>query len=205
MGKKQEIKFKKERRPFIFIVCEGRNKTEKTYFTHFKDRNAPFVLHIIDCEDTDIISMAKKANNLFAEKQLDSTLGDKVFCLVDLDLDRCKFEKYLHARERYKKVMIIPSNPCFETWLMFYFTKNPKVVSSSQKAKVEMKKFIADYTESTDVIRVAKLGMSNHVAAINNAEIKNEKYSDDILLIDKNPYTEMATLIMELVSYRKDE
>lgn len=56
----QRAKYKRDRKPLIFIVCEGRNKTERTYFGHFNTRKAPFNLHIENSEATDIASMAKK-------------------------------------------------------------------------------------------------------------------------------------------------
>ena len=121
----QRAKYKRDRKPLIFIVCEGRNKTERTYFGHFNTRKAPFNLHIENSEATDIASMAKKAADIFIENQLDPELGDKVYCLVDLDLEQCKYEKYAKAKKKYKNIEIIPSNPCFEIWLII-LQKRPK-------------------------------------------------------------------------------
>ena len=204
MSGRTKEEYKRKRKPSVFIVCEGRNKTEKTYFNHFNERNAPFTLHIKDCESTDIVSMAKKATSIFIDNQLDLDIGDKVYCLVDLDLEQNKYNKYLRARDTYKKIIIIPSNPCFETWLQYYFTKNPKVVSSSQKAKEEMARLLSGYTESTDVVKEKNLGINEHIQAINNSEVKNSHYSEGLKLIDKNPYTEIATVVMELISYKKE-
>lgn len=206
MTKKTQDVYKKQRKPYVFIVCEGRNKTEITYFDHFKERSAPFNLHCIKCESTDILSMAKKANSLFLDKSLDLdlNLGDRVFCLVDLDLDQKKHEVYITAKNRYKRINIIPSNPCFEVWLQYYFKKYPKVVCSSQKAKDEMAKYLPGYTESMDVVAEAHLGMNDHVKAIQNSEMRNSYYSDEQSLIEKNPYTEVATVVTLLISYRKE-
>ena len=206
MAKKTKDIYKKQRKPYVFIVCEGRNKTEITYFDHFKERSAPFNLHCIKCESTDILSMAKKANSLFLDKSLDLdlNLGDRVFCLVDLDLDQKKHEVYITAKNRYKRINIIPSNPCFEVWLQYYFKKFPKVVCSSQKVKEEMAKILLGYTESMDVIAEANIDLSNHVQAIQNSELRNSYYSDDQSLIERNPYTEVATVVALLINYRKD-
>lgn len=204
MAKRTKDKFKKERNPLIYIVCEGRNKTERTYFNHFKDRNAPFVLYVEDCEDTDIEHMAKKANNIFVKNDMDINLGDKVYCMVDLDLEQYKYDKFIKARTKYKNIEIIPSNPCFEIWLLYYFTKHPKVLSSSQKVKAELRNYVPGYTESTDVINVANLGMKEHVVAINNSETKNSHYDDELKAIDRNPYTEVANVITQLIQHRRD-
>ncbi len=202
MARKGKEEYKRERKPLIYIVCEGRNQTERTYFNHFKDRYAPYNLYIENSEATDISSMAKKANAIFADKQLDAALGDKVYCLVDLDLDNDKYDKYVKAKKRYKNIELIPSNPCFEIWLMYYFTKNPRVIGSSQKVKDAMAKYIPGYTESMDVVAVANL-LDKHLIAINNAEAKNSNFDEDMKEIDKNPYTEVPTVVTELLSRKE--
>lgn len=199
MARKGKEEYKRKRKPLIYIVCEGQNQTERKYFNHFKDRYAPYNLFVENGGSTDILNMAKKANAIFADKQLDAALGDKVYCLVDLDLDKDKYDKYVKAKNRYKNIELIPSNPCFEIWLMYYFTKNPRVLRSSQKVKDAMAKYIPGYTESMDVIAVANL-LDKHLIAINNAEAKNSNFDEDMKEIDKNPYTEVATVVTELLS-----
>lgn len=199
MARKGKEEYKRKRKPLIYIVCEGQNQTERKYFNHFKDRYAPYNLFVENGGSTDILSMAKKANAIFADKQLDAALGDKVYCLVDWDLDNDKYDKYVEAKKRYKNIELIPSNPCFEIWLMFYFTKNPRVLRSSQKVKDEMAKYIAGYTESMDVVAVANL-LDKHLIAINNAEAKNSNFDEDMKEVDKNPYTAVSTVVTELLS-----
>lgn len=202
MARKEKEEYKRKRKPLIYIVCEGQNQTERKYFNHFKDRYAPYNLFVENGGSTDILNMAKKANAIFADKQLDAALGDKVYCLVDLDLDKDKYDKYVKAKNRYKNIELIPSNPCFEIWLMYYFTKNPRVLRSSQKVKDAMAKYIPGYTESMDVIAVANL-LDKHLIAINNAEAKNSNFDEDMKEIDKNPYTEVATVVTELLSRKE--
>ncbi len=50
-----------------------------------------------------------------------------------------------------------------------------------------------------DVVEEARLGMNNHIQAI-----QNSYYSDEQSLIEKNPYTEVATVVTLLISYRKE-
>lgn len=202
MARKGKEEYKRKRKPLIYIVCEGQNQTERKYFNHFKDRYAPYNLFVENGGSTDILNMAKKANAIFADKQLDAALGDKVYCLVDLDLDKDKYDKYVKAKNRYKNIELIPSNPCFEIWLMYYFTKNPRVIGSSQKVKDAMAKYIPGYTESMDVVAVANL-LDKHLIAINNAEAKNGNFDEDMNEIDKNPYTEVATVVAELLSRKE--
>lgn len=188
----------------LYISFVKRNKTERLYFNHFKDRKAPYNLYIENCEATDIIHIAQKAMKIYKQSQLDLELGDKVYCLIDLDLDQDKYQKYICAKNKYKKIEIIPSNPCFEIWLLYYFTENPKVVSSSQHVKEQMTKFIPDYTESTNVISVASLN-DKHAIAINNSEKKNNCYLNSQSEVERNPYTEVAIVVSELLSRQHNQ
>lgn len=67
-----------------------------------------------------------------------------------------------------------------------------------------MAKILPGYTESMDVIAEANIDLSNHVQAIQNSELRNSYYSDDQSLIERNPYTEVATVVALLINYRKD-
>ena len=79
------------------------------------------------------------------------------------------------------------------------------MVSSSQKVKEETAKLLPGYTESMDVISVAKWGMKEHVQAIQNSEIRNSRYDDALKEVDKNPYTEVAGVVTELIRHKKGD
>mgnify|MGYP003295196117 CR=1 FL=1 len=140
MARRSKEEFKRQRKPSIFIVCEGRNKTERTYFNHFNQRNAPYNLRIWDSESTDIMSMTKRADSLYTEYDLDAKIGDKVYCMVDLDLEQNKYEKYLKAKKLYKNIEIIPSNPC-----NFKLSLNLFKTSSSLSIAIPVPPILASY------------------------------------------------------------
>lgn len=196
MPRSVKREYPKSRKPIILIVCEGRNKTETLFFKHFKTREAPYNLYIQGSEATDIKNMAAKTDRYYKEYQMDKELGDRAFCLVDLDLDKDKLAKYETAVRKYKNIEFIVSNPCFEIWLLYYFTENPKVVNSSQAVKELMGKFVEDYKESIDVIEEKKLH-NQYAVAINHSEKKNSGY-DGVPLIDRNPYTEVQDVVVAL-------
>ena len=205
MARKTKEEFKRKRKPSVFIVCEGRNKTERAYFNHFNERYAPYNLRIVNCGSTDITSMAQMANSIFVENDLDLAIGDRVYCLVDLDLEQHKYDKFIKAKSRYKKIKIIPSNPCFEIWLQYYFVKDPKVVNSSQKAKEELARIFPGYTESMDIVSVANWKNEQHVMAIQNSEKKNIHYDDGMSEVEKNPYTEVADVVCKLLNFSSED
>lgn len=206
MARNTKVKFTKTRNPIIVLICEGRNKTESKFFNHFKTRENPYNLKIIPSEATDPKNMAKKARQAIDEMQLDNKLGDRVFCLVDLDLSPSQLQKVEDEQKKTKKkcqVEFILSNPCFEVWLLFYFVPHPKVEQSSQKVKEQLKKYVPQYSESFDIVKECKLE-EKYAVAINRADLKNMTYSSDNIL-DKNPYTEIPELLDILLSFNNNK
>ena len=198
MVKKQS--YKRQRNPYLLLVCEGRNKTERKYFFHYKVRELPYQLKIRDSEATDVIGMARRAANLYKEYQMDPANGDLAFCLIDLDLCRDKYDAYLKAQQKYPQIRFIVSNPCFEIWLLYHFTENPKAESSSQAVKEQIKKYVPGYNEAMDVYDQCDLE-DKYAVAINRSEKKNAFYEEDKILVERNPYTEVQDLILILKNY----
>ena len=196
MAKKQS--YKRQRSPILLLVCEGRNKTERKYFSHYKVRELPYRLEIMNSEATDVLGMARRAANLYKKYQMDPAIGDLAFCLIDLDLRRDKYDAYLKAKQKYPQVRFIVSNPCFEIWLLYYFTENPKAESSSQAVKEQMKKYVPGYNEAMDVYDQCDLA-DKYAVAINRSEKKNKLYSEESALVERNPYTNVQDLVMLLL------
>ena len=64
--------YKRQRSPIILIVCEGRNKTERIYFSHYQTRDSSYRLLIKDSEATDVMGMAKRTSYLLKTGRLKS-------------------------------------------------------------------------------------------------------------------------------------
>lgn len=201
---RRKDKAKRQRKPLYVFVCEGRNETEKLYFSHFNRRENPYVLKCFGSEATDIGNMVRKAMRLYGEYEMDPALGDKMFCVIDMDLNEEKYEKYKLLKTKHKNVVIVVSNPCFETWLSYYFTESPKVVNSSQKAKDELKYLVPGYSENMDIVKECDLE-SKHGVAINRSEKKNRRYNPDSRIIDRNPYSEVQDPVTALLAPFADE
>ena len=186
--------YKRKRNPILLLVLEGRNKTERKYFSHYQVRECNYKLVIKDSGATDVMGMARRATNLYKEYQMDAALGDRAFCLIDMDLREDKYNAYLKAQQTYHNITLIVSNPCFEVWLLYHFTENPRAESSSQAVKEQMKKYVPEYNESMDVYAQYDL-KEKYMVAINRSEKKNALYEEKRTLVDRNPYTEVQKLI----------
>lgn len=200
MARKTKEVYNRVRKPVIYLVCEGRNKTERLYFNHFIVRESNYTLKIVNSEATDILSLGKKGQNIWKKNQLDKRLGDMVFCLFDIDLDKNKIEQLKTAQKRYNNLDFIASNPCFEAWLLFYFTEHPNRVSSSKEEKEQMRRYIPNYTESFDVLAMPNL--PEHTVVADRARKSNE-LQKDIPLVDRNPYTEVSTVVLVLIALQQ--
>lgn len=195
-NKKDTREYSKRRKPVYALILEGRNKTEKLYFGNFNTRNAPYILKLISAEDTDPLRMAKKADEIWKKNGMQTEDDEKVFCLVDLDLSKTKYEQVEKAKKKYPNVQFVLSNPCFEIWLLYYFTEYPAVVSSSQKVKDELRKFVPNYNENMDIVAECQL-QDYYAVAINRAE-KRQRHQDAESIVDRNPYTEVHELVAML-------
>ncbi|MDE7165139.1 MAG: RloB family protein [Clostridiales bacterium] len=203
MGRIKEYKRKagiEVARPVYAIICEGRNQTESKYLDHFKTRKGISV-KVVKCEDTDPVAMVDKANAVIESEGL--LVGeDKVFCLVDLDNDEQRKNKIDELKKHNRHINFIISNPSFEVWFLFHFLDNPPRLSNGQAAKRELRKYIANYTESYDVYSREAAIRNNLDVAISrsrskkNVQNQNEHWIDDGSY--PNPYTEVDTLMEEL-------
>lgn len=195
-SRKDAREYSKRRKPVYALILEGRNKTEKMYFGHFISRNAPYILKLISAEDTDPLGMAKKADETRRKFEMRPENGDKAFCLIDVDLSHVRMNQIESAKKKYQNISFVLSNPCFEIWLLYYFTEYPAVVGSSQKVKDELKRFVPNYTENMDMIAEYKL-QDYYAVAINRAE-KRQANQDTESIVDRNPYTEVPELVVML-------
>ena len=68
-----------------------------------------------------------------------------------------------------------------------------------------MVKICPGYTESMDVVAEKKFVMKDHVIAIQRSVVKNSHYEESLKEVSKNPYTEVAEVITELIRYKEGD
>lgn len=102
----QKRKFLRNRKPLIYLLFEGRNETEYLYFSHFLLRENKFVLKLVRCEVTDIKRIYNKGINIAKDNDLDNKLGDRVICVVDIDLNPSKYNLVNLFRNKKSKFHI---------------------------------------------------------------------------------------------------
>lgn len=190
-------------------MCEGKNQSELKYFNHFVKRDNPYNFKIISCIATDPLNMAKKAKGIIIDNQLDFSLGDRIFCLVDVDLSQNQMNKIELAQKKYFnkrcKIEFILSNPCFEIWLLYHFTDYPNVENSSQHVKRQLKKYVKNYKENMDIIQEYNFNEQDLLRVLTKVDEKNQTYSKDVSIIHRNPYTEIGKLVRLLLTLKNNQ
>lgn len=174
--RKERNSFRRARRPIIFLVAEGKNKTETLYLRDFgQDVNR--IIKFAPGNHTDPVNMVNELKSYLAENDFSQDLGDKAYCLIDADVNPAKNEQIAKAEELAKKagIEIILSVPCFEIWFLRHFIFSTKQYTSSAEVVTELQKYIQGYGKSTsDVYEKTKALTST---AHENA-VRLEKYCE---------------------------
>lgn len=194
----------------FLIVCEGQ-KTEPYYFDDLRARQRLRTLRIVPSTyGSSPVSVIRCATDLYNEdskRGLDSY--DKVFCVIDRD-SHSEYNLALKLIDELKSkgepFFAIPSNPCFEYWLLLHFRYTRQSFHASSKKSIceavihELKKqtgfskYVKGergiYTRLEDRIFTA-------IRHAQRAEEDAEKTGDD------NPTTSIAKLVIELQSLAK--
>lgn len=189
---------KKIRNPFIVIGCEGKNKTEETYFKNYNSRDC--IIKFSKGNSTDPVGIVENLIK-FIDNEIGREKGDKYYAVFDTDVNQNKQSQIDKAKKIAKEngVQIITSTPTFEIWYLLHFRYTTKAFVSSEEVQVELKSKIDEYSKSMNTYLVLK---EKTPKAIDNA--KNvEKYHLRIgqALDDEkcNPYTGVYKVVEELI------
>lgn len=156
---------KHKRKKVIVFSFEGKNnKTESTYFTHFKPCNSDYILKWFSSGLTDPKGMINSTKN--KRKQYDyNSNEDLTFIFIDGD----NTERYQQIKELQKKqpkdISIIITNPSFELWFLNHFVKTSKELTNPQLLD-ELKHYIPKYSKNFDAYQIIQNLEQN---AINNS------------------------------------
>lgn len=112
--------------PRVLVLCED----TKSSLSYLKDAAHHFRAYaevdIVHCGKNDPLSIVKEAVN----RQLNF---DVVYCVIDRDQHETFDEALILAAQNPKKVVVVPSYPCYEYWLLLHFRKTRKPYASAGK------------------------------------------------------------------------
>lgn len=176
--RKQRNAEDRKRRPIVFLIAEGKNKTETLYFKafgHDMNRNVRFA----PGDYTDPVNMVSTLKNFMADNDFSPELGDKAYCLIDADVDAVKnaqLEKAARLAEK-SNIQIIVSAPSFEYWFICHFTFTGKKYTSNSELLADLEVYVPGYKKSA--FRMYDLLKSKVSTATKNARMIEKKLLAD--------------------------
>lgn len=184
----------------ILIAAEGKNKTEKTYFSNFEDGKKTYNITYARGNNTDPLKLVKMLIKEIDELKLDLQDDDVAYCIFDTDVDPNKNKIIEEAIQLARKnnIKIITSSPCFELWFLLHYDYTTANMDSEEVIK-RLKEYYPKYEKNIniypDIIKEIDL-------AIDRAK-KLEKYQTDnnrrIGTVEANPNTEVYKIVEYLM------
>lgn len=184
----------------ILIAAEGKNKTEKTYFSNFEDGKKTYNITYARGNNTDPLKLVKMLIKEIDELKLDLQDDDVAYCIFDTDVDPNKNKIIEEAIQLARKnnIKIITSSPCFELWFLLHYDYTTANMDSEEVIK-RLKEYYPKYEKNIniypDIIKEIDL-------AIDRAK-KLEKYQTDnnrrIGTVEANPNTKVYKIVEYLM------
>ena len=184
----------------ILIAAEGKNKTEKTYFSNFENGKKSYNITYARGNNTDPLKLVKMLIKEIDELKLDLQDDDVAYCIFDTDVvsNKNKIIEEAIQLARKNNIKIITSSPCFELWFLLHYDYTTANMDSEEVIK-RLKEYYPKYEKNIniypDIIKEIDL-------AIDRAK-KLEKYQPDnnrkIGTVEANPNTEVYKIVEYLM------
>lgn len=189
----------RERKSFIVIKCEGDNETEQIYFKNFRTRDS-IIIKFSDGNSTDPVGMANELVSFIGDEDISSENGDKIYLLIDTDVNANKQKQIDDAKEICDEygIELITSTPSFEFWYMLHFGYTTGSYSSSKEIKKKMKKKIPGYTENMNVYPIIKDNTDEAMDCAERVEKFHKQNGRKIDSEDANPHTSAYRVLKEI-------
>ena len=122
--------------------------------------------------------MVNALKDEYFDRELDSELGDKAFCLVDSDVDPGKNDQLARADRISESagIQMIVSSPCFEVWCLCHFLCKSTQYHSSNAVIEELIRILPWYKKSGEGL--FKAFAPNMAEAIKNAKTLEKRCTD---------------------------
>lgn len=185
----------------IIIAAEGKNKTEKIYFSHFDDGKKSYSISFAKGNYTDPFNLVKMLIDEIKKIGLDLTDGDEAYCVFDTDMDPTKNSIISEAKKLAidNNIKIISSTPSIELWFLLHYDYTTANMSNKDLMN-RLKSYYINYDKNVDIYPHINSKINE---AIEKAK-RLEKYQLDngrvIGTVEANPNTEVYKIVEELLN-----
>lgn len=200
-SQKKRNTFDRKRNPFIVLAAEGKNKTERMYFTEFGKEYKRKIQWALS-NYTDPEKMAQALEEKCKEIEWMPEIGDVAYCLIDSDFSKTKNIQIKKAEQSLSKfgMRLLVSSPCFEVWYLCHYHANARQYHNVEEIISELRHFHPAYDKSTEGMYAAT--KERLQTAIQNAEKLRAACMDrgyQPHTVDFCPSTEIDVLAKELM------
>ncbi len=184
----------------ILIAAEGKNKTEKIYFSNFEDGKKSYNITFARGNNTDPLKLVKMLIKEIDELKLDLQDDDAAFCIFDTDVDPIKNKIIEEAFQLAKKhnIKIITSSPSIELWFLLHYNYTTASMDNEKVIK-KLKEYYPKYEKNIniylDIVMEIDLAISR-AKKLEKYQIENNQI---IGTVEANPNTEVYKIVEYLM------
>jgi hypothetical protein len=193
--KKRTENTRKECKLFL-VICEGR-KTERVYFKGFRTRNNGIRIEAPHCSSTDPLNLTRFANKMCAVYDIDLKIGDRIWCVFDVDRNNDEMIKKAYKEAEMNKIDILLSNPCFELWYLLHFEFSTAYLTPGQAAR-KLDQHIPGYRKNVSYFELLKPHLPEAVEHAQKLNRFHEKNGTPLFTVGSNPSTQAFRLIQKI-------
>ena len=183
----------------ILLAYEGENKTERYYFENFKGADKNYVIKIVPGNETDPVNLVKQTIQKAKELELDLKGEDRAFCVFDTDVDPQKNLQILSAvaLANSKKITVITSSPCIETWFLIHFEYTTSVMTSEDVIR-KLKHHYPSYKKNCNIYPILEDKISIACNRAKQLETYQKSNGRNLETVEANPHSDIYQIIEEL-------
>ena len=190
---------KRKRKPVMIITGEGKNKTERLYFSSFQEQHGKYVIRFVNTgQDTDPAGMLKSIEKAWEKYELSAKNGDKAYIVLDMDCDLQKIKLVKQLQKSSVNIRFIVSNPCIEVWFILHFMYTTHQFRNGKEPKKELAKYIPEYKENMDISATLRPHLEEAKKHVERLKAHYESIDTKWGEINCNPMTDIAEIIEEL-------
>ena len=190
---------KRKTKSKIIIAVEGKNKTEKTYFSNLDNGKKDYSISFAKGNYTDPINLVKML--IIEMNKLDINLisGDKAYCVFDTDININKNNIISEAKRlaNENNIEIITSTPSVEIWFLLHYEYTTAPLDNKDLI-LKIRKYLPKYEKNTNIYNEIndKINLAiSRAKKLENYHINNGR---QIGTVEANPNTEIYKIIENL-------
>lgn len=201
-NRKTSNRYSRKERKIILIAAEGKNRTERNYFTEFNRRQRNYHIIFAEGNNTDPVKVVTDAFTSSEKKGLELKQEDKAYAVIDTDFGKEKQIRDARLLAKQNRVELLLSNPCFEIWILQHFRFSTRGYNTNSDVLEELKNRWPDYEKSTDSF--ADLMDRTEIAVENARRLKKYHIQNNskVQIEDCNPSTNVYELV-ELIDLKR--